>query len=157
MQWQHELHILRKGKQPKDKVSGRIFLGHQGPRRRYVPDKKTLCKWPFFCCFREWRGCPGIWVGTSRIWKNFTQENFRLIFRSLYPVPLVAILCTQPASPLVPPQQHRDRNSSLALDLVVPCSCFIRSQARVFQLSMSTSKQILRKACCTVDAPQVSR
>ena len=29
---------------------------------------------------REWPGCPGIWVGTSRIWKNFMQENFGLIF-----------------------------------------------------------------------------
>ena len=28
-------------------------------------------------------GCPGIWVGTSQIWKNFMQENFELIFRSL--------------------------------------------------------------------------
>ena len=24
------------------------------------------------------------WVGTSRIWKNFMQENFGLIFRSLF-------------------------------------------------------------------------
>ena len=29
---------------------------------------------------REWPGCPGIWVGTSRIWKNFMQGNFGLIF-----------------------------------------------------------------------------
>ena len=32
---------------------------------------------------RAWLGCPGIWVGTSRIWKNFMQENSGLIFRSL--------------------------------------------------------------------------
>ena len=45
---------------------------------------KTLCKWPFSVVLdREWPGCPGIWVGTSRIWKNFVQENFGLIFRTL--------------------------------------------------------------------------
>ena len=38
------------------------------------------------CCLdREWPGCPGIWVGTSRVWKNFMQENFGLIFRTLNP------------------------------------------------------------------------
>ena len=36
-----------------------------------------------FVLDREWPGCPGIWVGTSRIWKNFMQENFGLIFRTL--------------------------------------------------------------------------
>ena len=44
---------------------------------------KTLCKWPFSVVLdREWPGCPGIWVGTSRIWKNFMQENFGLIRKS---------------------------------------------------------------------------
>ena len=37
---------------------------------------------------REWPGCPGIWVGTSRIWKNFMQENFGLIFRTLFLAPM---------------------------------------------------------------------
>ena len=45
---------------------------------------KTLCKWPFSVVLdREWPGCPRIWVGTSRIWKNFMQENFGLIFCTL--------------------------------------------------------------------------
>ena len=33
---------------------------------------KTLSNWPFSVVLdTEWPGCPGIWVGTSRIWKNF--------------------------------------------------------------------------------------
>ena len=37
-----------------------------------IPRTKTLCKWPFSVVLdREWPGCPGSWVGTSRIWKNF--------------------------------------------------------------------------------------
>ena len=32
---------------------------------------------------REWPGCPRIWVGTFRIWRNFMQDYFGLIFRSL--------------------------------------------------------------------------
>ena len=43
---------------------------------------------------REWPGFPGIWVGTSRIWKNFMQENFGLIFRTLK----VAVLIPFPKS-----------------------------------------------------------
>ena len=67
------------------KFLGRIFLGHPGPRRRDIPDKNFM-QVAFFCCFRQ---CPGIWVGTSRIWKNFMQENFGLIFRTLVlPLPL---------------------------------------------------------------------
>ena len=43
----------------------------------------ALCKWPCSVVLdREWPGCPGIWVGKSRIWKNFMQENFGLIFRT---------------------------------------------------------------------------
>ena len=46
-----------------------------------ISQTKTLCKWPFSVVLdREWPGCPGIWVGTSRVWKNFMQENFELIF-----------------------------------------------------------------------------
>ena len=65
----------------------RIFLGHQGPRD--IPDKNFL-QVAFFWCGpdREWPGCPGIWVGTSQIWKSFTQENFGLIFRSLVCAPM---------------------------------------------------------------------
>ena len=57
-------------KQPKHKVFGRDIPGTSGT--------KTLCKWSFSVVLdMEW------WVGTSRIWKNFMQENFELIFRSL--------------------------------------------------------------------------
>ena len=35
---------------------------------------------------KEWPGCPAIWVGTSRDQKNFMQENFGLIFRTLLAV-----------------------------------------------------------------------
>ena len=52
-----------------------------------ISQTKTLCKWPFSVVFdREWPECPGIWVGTSRIWKNFMQENFGLIFCTLQTV-----------------------------------------------------------------------
>ena len=51
----------------KIKFLGRIFLGHQGPRCRDIPDKNfmqvALC-----CCFRQ--GVEGMsrdWGGTSRI------------------------------------------------------------------------------------------
>ena len=51
-----------------------MFIGHQGPRCRDIPDPgpgmsrtKTLCKAPFSVVFdREWPGCPAIWVGTSQ-------------------------------------------------------------------------------------------
>ena len=67
------------------KFLGGIFLGHPGPRRRDIPDKNFM-QVTFFCCFRQGvagMSRPGIWVGTSRIWKNFMQENFGLIFRTL--------------------------------------------------------------------------
>ena len=45
---------------------------------------KTLCKWPCSVVLdRERPGCSGMRLGTSRISKNFMQENFGLIFRSL--------------------------------------------------------------------------
>ena len=48
-----------------------------------VPDQ-TLCQAPFSVALhREWPGCHGIWVGRSRDQKNFMQDNFGLIFRSL--------------------------------------------------------------------------
>ena len=34
------------------KLLGRIFLGHQGPRRRDIPDKNFM-QVAFFCCFRQ--------------------------------------------------------------------------------------------------------
>ena len=62
-------------KQPKHKVLGQDIPG--------TSRTKTLCKNPFSVVLdTEWPGCPGIWVGTSRIWKNFMQENFGLIFRT---------------------------------------------------------------------------
>ena len=42
----------KKKKQPKNKVLGGIFLGHQGPRRRDIPDKNFM-QLAFFCCFRQ--------------------------------------------------------------------------------------------------------
>ena len=42
----------RKEKPPEDKVLGRIFLGHQGPRCRDIPDKNFM-QASFFCCFRH--------------------------------------------------------------------------------------------------------
>ena len=37
---------------------------------------RTLCKWPFSVVVdREWPGCRGIRVETSRIWKSFMQET----------------------------------------------------------------------------------
>ena len=80
---------------------GRIFLGHQGPRRRDIPDPgpgmpqtKTLCKSRFSVVLaREWLGCPTIWVGTSRDLdahlghvekKHYEKKNFGLIFHSLH-------------------------------------------------------------------------
>ena len=52
-----------------------------------VPGLEKFCARNFGPIFRssEWPGCPGIWVGTSRIWKNFMQENSGLIFRTLVP------------------------------------------------------------------------
>ena len=36
----------------KIKFLGRIFLGHQAPRRRDIPDKNFM-QVSFFCCFRQ--------------------------------------------------------------------------------------------------------
>ena len=65
------------------KLLGGIFLGYPGPRRRDIPDKNFMQVAFSVVLDREWPGCPGIWVGMSRIWKNFMQENFGLIFRTL--------------------------------------------------------------------------
>ena len=59
------------------KFVGGIFLGHQGPKHRDIPDKNFM-QVALRVLDREWPGCPGIWVGTSRIWKNFMQENLFL-------------------------------------------------------------------------------
>ena len=67
----------------KIKFCGRILLGHQGSRRWDIPDKNFM-QVAFFCCFRH--GVAGMsWdLGWDvRTWKNFMQENFGLIFRSL--------------------------------------------------------------------------
>ena len=67
----------RKKKRQKKKFLGRIFLGHQGPTRRGVPDKSFM-QGAFSCCFAH--GCPAIWVGTSRDQKNFVQETLGCFF-----------------------------------------------------------------------------
>ena len=75
--------VARKTQERKSSLSikflGRIFLGHQRPRRRDYPGQQLYAS-GLFLCFREWPGCPVIWVGMSWIWKNFMQENFGLIF-----------------------------------------------------------------------------
>ena len=58
-------------KQPKHKVFGGIFLGHPGPRHRDIPDKNFVQVAFSVVLDREWPGYPGLWVGTSRIWKKF--------------------------------------------------------------------------------------
>ena len=76
---------VRKKKQPKHKVLGRDIPGTSGSQTSGYPGTETLCKWPFAVVLdREWPGCPGICVGTSRIWKNFMQDTFGLIFRTLF-------------------------------------------------------------------------
>ena len=75
--------IVAGQKQPKDRVLGQdMFLGHQGPIRRDIPDSgagmsrtKTLCKAPSSVILdQEWlerpaigSGRPGIWVLTSQL------------------------------------------------------------------------------------------
>ena len=75
--YKNQSPTIRYEKTAEHKVFGRDIPG--------ISRTKTLCKWPFSVVLdREWPGCPGIWVGTSRIWKNFMQENFGLIFRTLH-------------------------------------------------------------------------
>ena len=60
-----------KKKEPKDKVFGQDVPGTSGAQTSGYPGQK-LYKWPCSAVLdREWPGCPSIWVGTSRIWKNF--------------------------------------------------------------------------------------
>ena len=75
--------MKRKKKQPKDKVFGHDIPGTSGTQTSGYPAQKLSCKWPSVVLFRERPGCPGIWVGTSWVWKNFMQENFGLSFCSL--------------------------------------------------------------------------
>ena len=66
------------------KFLGGIFLGHPGPRRRDIPDKNFM-QVALFCCFRH--GVAGISRDLGRDvpdLKKFMQENFGLIFRSLF-------------------------------------------------------------------------
>ena len=70
-------------KQPKHRVFARDIPGTSGTQTSGYPGQKLYASGPFSVVLdREWPGCPGIWVGTSRIWKNFMQENFGLLFRS---------------------------------------------------------------------------
>ena len=72
-------------RQPKHKVFGRDIPGTSGTQTSGYPGQKLYAsKWPFSVVVdREWPGCPGIWVGTSRIWENFMQEYFGLILHTL--------------------------------------------------------------------------
>ena len=63
----------------KIKFWGRIFLQHEGPTRRDIPDPgpvKAWCKVPFSVVLdREWSGCSAIWVTTSRELENFSKKT----------------------------------------------------------------------------------
>ena len=66
-------------RQPKDKVFGTIFLGHQGPRHREIPDKNLML------------GQKSCRTKVSRIFRifvpNFAPDfapNFPRIFRGLF-------------------------------------------------------------------------
>ena len=59
----------------KTEFLGRIFLGHQGPRHRDIPDKSFMQVAFLYCLDREWLGCPGIWAGTSRIGKTLFKHR----------------------------------------------------------------------------------
>ena len=66
------------------KFLGGIFLGHPGPRRRDIPDKNFM-QVAFSCCFRQ--GVAGMSRDLLRDvpdLENFMQENFGLIFRTLF-------------------------------------------------------------------------
>ena len=71
------------GREKQPKHFGRDILGHQGPDVG-ISRTKLYASGLFLLFFldSEWPGCPGTWVGTSRIWKNFMHESFGL-FRSL--------------------------------------------------------------------------
>ena len=69
--WRSCLSARSEKKQLQHKVFGRVRISRT----------KTLCKWPFSVVFRQGVvGMSRIWVGTSRILKNFMQENFGLDF-----------------------------------------------------------------------------
>ena len=63
------------------KFLGGIFLGHQGPRRRDIPDKNFV-QVAFFCCFRQGvagmsrglgREVPGLEkLYASKLWADFS-------------------------------------------------------------------------------------
>ena len=64
--------------------SGRDVPGTSGTQTPGYPGQKLYASGLFSVVLdKEWPGCPGIWVGTSRTWKNFMPENFGLIFRTL--------------------------------------------------------------------------
>ena len=66
-------------KQPKHKVLGGMFLGHQGPRRRDIPVKNFM-QVAFFCCFRQ-----GV-VGMSRDLGRDVPDLEKLYARTLWAV-----------------------------------------------------------------------
>ena len=72
-------------KQPKDKVFGQDIPDTLGTQMSGYPGQKLYASGLFSVVLdKEWPGCPGIWVGTSQIWKYFMRENSGLIFRSLF-------------------------------------------------------------------------
>ena len=79
-------HHSQEGKNSlKIKLLGRIFLGHQGPRRRDIPDKNFM-QVAFFCCFRQGaagmsrdlgRDVPGLEkLSARKLWADFSFPMF---------------------------------------------------------------------------------
>ena len=66
------------------KFLGGDIPGTSGTQASGYPGQKLYASGLFSVVLdREWLGCPGIWVRTFRMWKNFMQENIGLIFRTL--------------------------------------------------------------------------
>ena len=114
--------VRKKKKQPKHKVFGQDTPGTSGTQTSGYPRRKLYATGLFLLFLdREWPGCPGIWVGTSRIWKNFMQENFGLIFRTL--------------SSVVQTRFREKKSSSLLQGLIFQRACSLHLVRQTYILS----------------------
>ena len=66
-------------KRPKNKVFGQDIPGTSGTQTSGYPVLKLYAS-GFFLLFREWPGCPEMWVGTSQIWKTLCRETLGRFF-----------------------------------------------------------------------------
>ena len=131
-----ELSQVRK-KQPKHKSFWAGYSWHIRDPDVGISRTKTLCKWPFSVVLdREWPGCPGIWVGTSWVWKNFMQENFGLIFHTL-----LSQKCYIP--PLVKKRPHCKRQS-----LATTVSVHMGSVHHCAVIPVAKQGSLLRNVSC---------